>query len=69
MKVVKTDNESINKLINRRGMVKVSSKPGKTQSLNFFLVEDSLYLVDLPGYGFAKVPKKPALLALDYPRF
>jgi GTP-binding protein len=48
----------INKLINRRGMVKVSSKPGKTQSLNFFLVEDSLYLVDLPGYGFAKVPKK-----------
>jgi GTP-binding protein len=48
----------INKLINRRGMVKVSSKPGKTQSLNFFLVEESLYLVDLPGYGFAKVPKK-----------
>ena len=48
----------INKLINRRGMVKVSARPGKTQSLNFFLVEESLYLVDLPGYGFAKVPKK-----------
>ena len=48
----------INKLINRRGMVKVSSRPGKTQSLNFFLVENGLYLVDLPGYGFAKVPKR-----------
>jgi len=48
----------INKLINRRGLVKVSATPGKTQSLNFFLVEESLYLVDLPGYGFAKVPRK-----------
>lgn len=48
----------INKLVNRRGLVKVSATPGKTQSLNFFLVEQSLYLVDLPGYGFAKVPKK-----------
>jgi len=48
----------INKLVNRRGLVKVSARPGKTQSLNFFLVEDNLYLVDLPGYGFAKVPKK-----------
>jgi GTP-binding protein len=48
----------INKLVNRRGLVKVSATPGKTQSLNFFLVEENLYLVDLPGYGFAKVPKK-----------
>jgi GTP-binding protein len=48
----------INKLINRRGLVKVSARPGKTQSLNYFLVENDLYLVDLPGYGFAKVPKK-----------
>jgi GTP-binding protein len=48
----------INKLVNRRGLVKVSATPGKTQSLNFFLVEESLYLVDLPGYGFAKVPRK-----------
>ena len=48
----------INKLINRRKLVKVSSRPGKTQSLNFFLVAESLYLVDLPGYGFAKVPRK-----------
>ncbi|MBU0481435.1 MAG: ribosome biogenesis GTP-binding protein YihA/YsxC [Proteobacteria bacterium] len=48
----------INKLINRRSLVKVSSRPGKTQSLNYFRVGDDLYLVDLPGYGFAKVPRK-----------
>lgn len=48
----------INKMVNRRGLVKVSARPGKTQSLNYFLVEESLYLVDLPGYGFAKVPRK-----------
>jgi len=47
----------MNKLLNRRNLVKVSSKPGKTQSLNYFEVDNSLYLVDLPGYGFAKVPK------------
>ncbi len=47
----------INKMVNRRSLVKVSSKPGKTQSLNYFEVDSSLYLVDLPGYGFAKVPK------------
>ncbi len=48
----------INRLVNRRNLVKVSAKPGKTQSLNYFLVDDRLYLVDLPGYGFARVPKK-----------
>ncbi len=48
----------INKLVNRRNLVKVSSRPGKTQSLNFFLVGDGLYLVDLPGYGYAKAPRK-----------
>lgn len=48
----------INKLLNRRKLVKVSSVPGKTQSLNFFLLDETLYLVDLPGYGFAKVPLK-----------
>ena len=37
--------------------MKVSAKPGKTQSLNYFLVDEALYLVDLPGYGYAKVPK------------
>lgn len=48
----------INRLLNRRDLVKVSSVPGKTQSLNFFQLGENLYLVDLPGYGFAKVPRK-----------
>ena len=48
----------INKLLKRRDLVKVSSVPGKTQSLNFFLLGQGLYLVDLPGYGFAKVPRR-----------
>jgi len=48
----------INRLIQRKSLVKTSARPGKTQSLNFFSVDDSLYLVDLPGYGYAKVPKK-----------
>lgn len=47
----------INRFLNRRGLVKVSSTPGKTQGLNYFLVEGRYYLVDLPGYGFARVPK------------
>lgn len=46
----------MNRLLNRRNLVKVSAKPGKTQSLNYFTVDNSLYLVDLPGYGYAKVP-------------
>ena len=48
----------INKLINRKNLVKTSARPGKTQSLNFFLLDKSIYLVDLPGYGYAKVSKK-----------
>ena len=48
----------INCLLCRKNLVKVSAKPGKTQSLNYFQVDDSFYLVDLPGYGFAKVPQK-----------
>lgn len=48
----------INRLIRRNNYVKTSSKPGKTQSLNFFLVDEQLHLVDLPGYGYAKVPRQ-----------
>ena len=48
----------VNKLLNRRKLVKVSSRPGKTQALNFFLADKEVYLVDLPGYGYAKVPRK-----------
>ncbi|MCL7489818.1 MAG: ribosome biogenesis GTP-binding protein YihA/YsxC, partial [Desulfobulbaceae bacterium] len=47
----------INRLVNRRNLVKTSSRPGKTQSLNYFVVDDCLYLVDLPGYGFARVSR------------
>ena len=47
----------LNRLLGRRNLVKVSSRPGFTQSLNFFLVNDSIHFVDLPGYGFAKAPK------------
>jgi len=48
----------INRLIKRKNLVKTSARPGKTQSLNFFLLDNGMYLVDLPGYGYAKVPKK-----------
>ena len=46
----------INRLVNRRRLAKVSNTPGRTQLLNFFLVNDSFVLCDLPGYGYAKVP-------------
>ncbi|WP_417913062.1 ribosome biogenesis GTP-binding protein YihA/YsxC [Candidatus Electronema sp. TJ] len=48
----------INTLVNRKNLVKTSSKPGKTESLNFFKVEGGLHLVDLPGYGFARKDQK-----------
>jgi len=48
----------INTLIQRKDMVKTSSKPGCTQLINFFLVNEMLSFVDLPGYGYAKVSKK-----------
>ncbi|MEO1301044.1 MAG: ribosome biogenesis GTP-binding protein YihA/YsxC [Bacteroidota bacterium] len=44
----------INMLMHRKGLAKVSSKPGKTQLINHFLVNEAWYLVDLPGYGWAK---------------
>ncbi len=47
----------INHFFNRKGLAKVSATPGKTQTLNFFAIEDELAFVDLPGYGFARVPK------------
>ena len=48
----------INTLVGRKNLVKTSSKPGKTQSLNYFEVDGKLYLVDLPGYGYARVSRK-----------
>lgn len=47
-----------NVLINRRNFAHTSSQPGKTQTLNFYAVDDQLYFVDVPGYGYAKVSKK-----------
>lgn len=48
----------INTLINRKRLVKTSSTPGRTQLLNFFIINDRLIFVDLPGYGYAKVPAR-----------
>lgn len=46
----------INLLVNRKNLVRTSNTPGRTQLINFFVVNDAFMLVDLPGYGFAKVP-------------
>lgn len=48
----------INTLTNRKKLVKVSGTPGKTRLINFFIINDEFYFVDLPGYGYAKVSKK-----------
>lgn len=47
----------INKMLNRKNLARTSSKPGKTQTLNFFKINDEFYFVDVPGYGFARVSK------------
>jgi len=47
----------LNQVVNQRKLAKVSSTPGKTRALNFFLADERFYLVDLPGYGYAKVSK------------
>ncbi|MFF2755082.1 ribosome biogenesis GTP-binding protein YihA/YsxC [Psychrobacillus sp. NPDC058041] len=47
----------INKMIGRKSMARISSKPGKTQTLNFYKLEEDLLFVDVPGYGYAKVSK------------
>jgi GTP-binding protein len=48
----------INNLFNRKNVAHVSSSPGKTRSINYYNIDDTFYLVDLPGYGYAKVSKK-----------
>ena len=47
----------INALMNRKAYARTSSQPGKTQTINFYNINEALYFVDLPGYGFAKVSK------------
>ncbi|HBA37427.1 MAG TPA: YihA family ribosome biogenesis GTP-binding protein [Firmicutes bacterium] len=60
----------INTIINRKNFAHTSSTPGKTQTLNFYFVNSSFYLVDVPGYGYAKVDrptqKKFGLMIEDY---
>ncbi len=48
----------INKLLNRKSLARVSGTPGKTITINFYNIDDTIYLVDLPGYGYAKRPKE-----------
>ncbi|MCR4598911.1 MAG: ribosome biogenesis GTP-binding protein YihA/YsxC [Acetatifactor sp.] len=48
----------INALMNRKSLARTSSQPGKTQTINFYNVNDALYFVDLPGYGYAKVSQE-----------
>lgn len=47
----------LNSILNRRKLVKTSSTPGKTQLINYFMVDDRYYFVDLPGYGYARLPR------------
>ena len=47
----------INSLLQRKGLARTSNTPGRTQSINFFLINEEFYFVDLPGYGYAKVSK------------
>ena len=60
----------INKICNRKGLAKTSSTPGKTQLINHFLIDETWYMTDLPGYGYAKVSKKKragfSQMILDY---
>ncbi len=48
----------INKVTNKRRLARTSNTPGKTQQMNYYKIDENFYLVDLPGFGFAKVPKK-----------
>lgn len=60
----------INTMVERKSLARTSSRPGKTQTLNFYLVNDSFYLVDVPGYGYASVnheqQKKMGLMIEEY---
>jgi len=51
----------INRLTNKKTLAKISGKPGKTRLINHYLINEEWYLVDLPGYGYAEVPKKERL--------
>ena len=48
----------INTMINRKKLARTSSEPGKTRQINFYILDDTFYFVDLPGYGYSKMSKK-----------
>ena len=48
----------INKILNHKKLARTSSQPGRTQSINFYNIDNRFFLVDLPGYGFARVPDR-----------
>ena len=48
----------INALMNRKALARTSAQPGKTQTINFYNINNALYFVDLPGYGYAKAPEE-----------
>lgn len=48
----------INSILHHKGLARTSNTPGKTQQMNYYLVDENTYFVDLPGFGYAKVPKK-----------
>lgn len=48
----------INSMVNRKALARISSTPGKTRTINFYNINDELYMVDLPGYGYAKVSRE-----------
>src|SRR5687767_4541229 len=60
----------LNMLLQRKALARTSNTPGRTQSINYFLINDDFYFVDLPGYGFAKVSKSMrsewGIMAEDY---
>ena len=60
----------INALLNQKKLARISSRPGKTQTLNFYLINDNFYIIDVPGYGFASVnheqQKKMGLMIEEY---
>jgi GTP-binding protein len=51
----------INSLLGKQGLAKISSTPGKTRCINYYLIDNKFYLVDLPGYGYAKTSQKERL--------
>lgn len=60
----------INAIVNQKNMARTSSRPGKTQTLNFYLINESFYLIDVPGYGYASVnheqQKKMGMMIEEY---